>query len=389
MSERASASTRYRGPMIAVEILFWASLAAILWTHVGYPLAAALLASLHTRHVRKADVTPSVTVIIPAHDEEDVIAARLDNLLALDYPHEQLEIVVASDASTDGTDAIVSSYAARDPRIRLLAAPARRQARRPEPRRRREHARRRRVLGRELEMGARRTEQARPQSRRRGRVVRLREAPPRAPGRHEPRGRLLALRALAARERVTLGSITGGNGAIYAVRRTDYVSHRFGQDLGLPDAMVKNGKRAVYEPEAVASEKPAGQRRGGVPPQGAHVPVGVAAHVPGPDARRASARCTSSSSISHRVLRYTSGLLHVVLLATSIALASHGLVFAVVLAGQLLWLVLAALGRLRVPIPGAGLAYYYFLVTWATIAALVSYLRFGVSPHWERAEGAR
>jgi hypothetical protein len=56
---------------------------------------------------------------------------------------------------------------------------------------------------------------------------------------------------------------------------------------------------------------------------------------------------------------------------------------------QLLWLVLAALGRLRVRVPGAGIAYYYFLVTWATIAALVSYLRFGVSPHWERAEGVR
>jgi len=50
---------------------------------------------------------------------------------------------------------------------------------------------------------------------------------------------------------------------------------------------------------------------------------------------------------------------------------------------------LAALGRLRVPAPGAGIAYYYFLVTWATIAALVSYLRFGVAPHWERAEGVR
>jgi hypothetical protein len=89
------------------------------------------------------------------------------------------------------------------------------------------------------------------------------------------------------------------------------------------------------------------------------------------------------------VLRYASGLLHVVLLATSIALASHGLVYQVVLGAQLAWLALAALGRLRVPVPGAGIAYYYFLVTWATIAALVSYLRFGVSPHWERAEGVR
>ena len=50
---------------------------------------------------------------------------------------------------------------------------------------------------------------------------------------------------------------------------------------------------------------------------------------------------------------------------------------------------IGTVGRLRVRVPGAGIAYYYFLVTWATVAALVSYLRFGVSPHWERAEGVR
>src|SRR4051812_10725946 len=113
----------YGGDVIVVEVLFWASLAAILWTHIGYPVAAALLARVHTRHVRKADVTPSVTIIIPAHDEEAVIGARLDNLLALDYPSGHLEIVVASDASTDGTDAIVAAYGERDSRIRLLPLP--------------------------------------------------------------------------------------------------------------------------------------------------------------------------------------------------------------------------------------------------------------------------
>ena len=95
-----------------MRVLFWASLAGIVWTHVGYPLAAALLARVRTRTVSKADVTPGVTVIIPAHDEEDVIGARLDNLLALDYPAEQLEILVVSDGSTDRTDEIVQAHAA-------------------------------------------------------------------------------------------------------------------------------------------------------------------------------------------------------------------------------------------------------------------------------------
>jgi hypothetical protein len=152
--------------------------------------------------------------------------------------------------------------------------------------------------------------------------------------------------------------------------------------------MVKKGRRAVYEPDAVASEKPPGnleeeyRRKVRMFPWAwQHMFQGRMLAGVGP--------LYLFELFSHRVLRYASGLLHLVLLATSIALASHGLVYAVVLAGQLAWLALAALGRLRVRIPGAGIAYYYFLVTWATVVGLVSYLRFGVSPHWERAEGAR
>jgi hypothetical protein len=185
-----------------------------------------------------------------------------------------------------------------------------------------------------------------------------------------------------------LGSITGGNGAIYAVRREDYVAHRFGQDLGLPDAMVKRGKRAVYEPEAVAFEKPASnledeyRRKVRMFPWAwQHMLEGRMLSGVGP--------LYLFELVSHRVLRYVSGLLHLVLLATSIALARAGVVYDVVLAGQIVWLALALLGRYRARVPGAGIAYYYLLVTWATVAALVSYLRFGVSPHWERAEGVR
>jgi cellulose synthase/poly-beta-1,6-N-acetylglucosamine synthase-like glycosyltransferase len=374
--------------MIVVEVLFWASLAGIMWTHIGYPLTAALLAKLHTRNVRRDDITPSATVIIPAHDEEDVIGARLDNLLALDYPREQLEIIVASDASTDGTDEIVTDYASRDPRVRLLALP-----------RGGKLAALNHAVGestRDVVAFSDANSKWSPDAL--SKLVRnladddvsyvcgkLRLERPDGTNREGIYWRYeLWLRESESR----LGSITGGNGAIYAVRRTDYVSHRFGQDLGLPDAMVKRGKRAVYEPEAVASEKPPGnveeeyRRKVRMFPWAwQHLFEGRMLSGVGP--------LYLFELISHRVLRYASGLLHVVLLGTSIALASHGLVYAIVLAGQLLWLALAALGRLRVPIPGAGLAYYYFLVTWATVAALVSYLRFGVSPQWERAEGAR
>jgi hypothetical protein len=93
--------------------------------------------------------------------------------------------------------------------------------------------------------------------------------------------------------------------------------------------------------------------------------------------------------VSHRLLRYGSGILHLILLVTSFALMRQGLVYELALSAQLAWLVLAAAGRLKAPIPGAGLAYYYFLVTWATLVSLVRYFRFGVPAVWEKAPGTR
>ncbi|MDQ3992443.1 MAG: glycosyltransferase, partial [Actinomycetota bacterium] len=185
-----------------------------------------------------------------------------------------------------------------------------------------------------------------------------------------------------------LGSITGGNGSIYAVRRSDYVTHRFGHDLGLPDAMVKRGRRAVYEPHAVAWEQPPpnledeyGRKVRMFPWAWQHLfEGGMLRGVP---------PLYLAELLSHRALRYGSGALHVALLASSLALVRHGPVYARALAAQLAWLALAAAGRLRLPVPAAGLAYYYALVSWATLVALGRYARHGVPPVWDKAAGTR
>src|SRR5689334_16041369 len=105
------------------KTVFWATGGAIVWTHAAYPLAANALSRVRGRPVRKADVTPTIALIIPAHDEEDVIERRLENLLALDYPADRLAIYVASDASTDRTDELVRAISAREPRVTLLPMP--------------------------------------------------------------------------------------------------------------------------------------------------------------------------------------------------------------------------------------------------------------------------
>jgi cellulose synthase/poly-beta-1,6-N-acetylglucosamine synthase-like glycosyltransferase len=79
------------------EIIFWLSAAALGYTYVGYPILIAALSMLRPKRVRRDKYEPSVTVIITAYNEERALPAKLENTLALDYPRELVEIIVASD----------------------------------------------------------------------------------------------------------------------------------------------------------------------------------------------------------------------------------------------------------------------------------------------------
>jgi len=87
------------------------------YAFAGYPLLVRALARLRPRSLSPAGIEPTVSFLIAAYNEEAVIAKKLENTLALDYPREKLEIVVASDASTDGTHAVVRGFAERGVRL--------------------------------------------------------------------------------------------------------------------------------------------------------------------------------------------------------------------------------------------------------------------------------
>ncbi len=106
-----------------ITFLFWFSLAVVIYVYVGFAFLAALVARLRNRQVKKGPITPRVSLIIPAYNEEASIAEKLDNVLALDYPLDKLEIIVASDGSNDSTESIVRRYA--DQGVRLLGFPRR------------------------------------------------------------------------------------------------------------------------------------------------------------------------------------------------------------------------------------------------------------------------
>ena len=94
-------------------IVFWLSLFLIVHPYITYPLALRAWAVVRRRSVRRAAIEPSISVLVPAYNEVEVIAATLEALLAQDYPKDKLQIVVVSDCSSDGTDDVVRSYADR------------------------------------------------------------------------------------------------------------------------------------------------------------------------------------------------------------------------------------------------------------------------------------
>jgi glycosyltransferase involved in cell wall biosynthesis len=108
--------------MIA-ELAFWCSAVIVLYAYAGYPCALMALSRFRHRPVRKGHATPRVSFIITAHNEEARLPGKIQNTLAQDYPRDLLEIIVASDCSTDGTDAIAE---ANGDRVRLVRAPRRR-----------------------------------------------------------------------------------------------------------------------------------------------------------------------------------------------------------------------------------------------------------------------
>jgi cellulose synthase/poly-beta-1,6-N-acetylglucosamine synthase-like glycosyltransferase len=357
--------------VIAAVVLFWGSLVALAWTHALYPAAVALAARVRTRAVAADDAyLPSVAVIVTAYNEEGSIERRLENLRALDYPPELLEVVVTSDASTDRTEEFAAAAGARvirNPRGGKVAA--------------QDAA----VRATEADVVAFSDANASwaPDALRK--LVRNLADPRVAyvcghlrletPDGRNKEGVYWRYELLTRESESRLGSVTAGNGAIYALRRPDYVEvdPRFGHDLALPYVMVQRGRRAVYESEALAFERPTPTNETEYRRK-----VRMFEHtwliVLRGRMLRGQPPGYLLALLSHRHLRYLSGVLHVILLGSSLALLGQGPVYAVFLGLQL--------GLLAAALVGVGVARYYVLITWATVVALWNYLRRGVPATW-------
>ena len=374
-----------------MRALFWIPVALLTWAQAGYGVFLAVL--------RRAGAPawtppapgpgrPRVTLVVAAYKEETVIAAKVANALALDWPRDRLQVIVAVDGGAEaGADATAAR--AREAGADLVL---------------------------ELARGGKYRAQAAAVGYATGELLAFSDA--NSMWDREALAHLAAAFAdpdvgyacgqvrfvneagtnqegvywryeMWLREHESaLASVTAGNGAIYAVRPEAFLPIE-GHDLALPFNVVKAGRRAVYVPSARATEKmvptvegewarkrrmmsyawPIVLRGGLIDPRGYPPLYGL-------------------MIASHRVLRYASPFLHVIAALATLALLGRGRAYAAAAAVQAATLAASVAGA-RVPSRPLLIARYYVLTTAALAAGLYDWLRHGAEVGWETPEGTR
>jgi glycosyl transferase family 2 len=373
-----------------MKVAFWIVAGLLVYAQLGYPLLLWLLARAHGGRAGAAvdgAGARDVSLIIAAHAEEPVIAAKVANALALDYPRDRLEVIVSCDGSPDATPELARRAGAD--------------------------------LVLELPHGGKVRAQDAAVERARGELVAFSDANAQwEPGalralvkafddpavgyacgqvrfqsdagtnqeglywRYE-----MAVRGLESR----LQSVTAGNGAIYATRRESYlvVDPIMGHDLSFPFNMVKRGWRAVYVPEARATEKMVPSIEGEFARKRrmmSHAwPIVIKGGLLSP---RGYPPLYALMIASHRAVRYASPFLHVIALVTNALLLGEGAIYVAAFAVQLAVLGGALLARV-VPLRPLLICRYYVLTTAAIAAGLWDWARHGTPAGWSPPEGTR
>jgi cellulose synthase/poly-beta-1,6-N-acetylglucosamine synthase-like glycosyltransferase len=244
-----------------MEVIFWLLAAVVVYVYAGYPLLLVVLSGLGARRpVRKSEIEPGVTLIVSAFNEAAVIAEKIRNSLALDYPREKIEVLVISDASDDGTDEIVGQFAAQG--VRLL----------------RMNDRGGKTLGLNAGVRAAKGEivvfsdanaMYLPDAIRKmtrnfadpavGAVVGESTYADAAGGAQKSESLYWKYETGIKRLETQIGSTVGGDGAIYAIRRSLYRDMRADalSDFVNPMQIVMAGYRCIYEPQAQSVEEAA------------------------------------------------------------------------------------------------------------------------------------
>lgn len=377
---------------LALEYAFWIAAGLLVYTQFGYPLLVGLLSRPAPSPASLPDdELPSVSLVIAAYKEASVIEAKVANALALDYPRDRLQVIVACDGSPDDTPALARAAGAD--------------------------------LVLDLPHGGKMAAQNSAVEKATGELLAFSDANTMwepdalhrlataidAPGVDYVCGNVSFVNEsgtnqeglywryemwLRARESA-LRSVTAGNGAIYAVKRDAYsdIKPVTGHDLTLPFSVVKRGGRAIYEPVARASETMVPSVEGEFRRKRRMMSFAWPIVLRGGMLRPGGYGLVYGwMMLSHRLLRYAAPLLHLVALVTSAVLAADSTLYAVLLGLQIALLIAAVAARF-VRIKPLLVARYYVLTTASIALGLFDYLRQGtqatLDAGWAPPEGTR
>jgi cellulose synthase/poly-beta-1,6-N-acetylglucosamine synthase-like glycosyltransferase len=357
--------------------LFWMSIGVLVYVYVGYPLLLAAIRLVGRRAVQRRPIEPRVCVFIAANDEQAVIGAKLQNTLALDYPPDRLEVVVASDGSVDGTNEIVRSFA---PRVRLLEFVPRRG----------------KIATINDGVGAVTSDiivfsDANTFLERDAVRALVKNFADQHVGAVSGDVALIGERASLGRSEdlyyryerwmqraeSEVGSMIGADGALYAIRRVLFVpppSDTILDDMAIPMAVIRAGKRVVYEGEARAFEQGAETALEEFARK-SRVIAGAAQFMRRRDSSiPLAASQVILSLVSHKALRWLSPVFAAATLLASVALAGESRLYSTALTAQLALVGLGLAGcvpALRT-LGIVAVAHYFCLVQ---AAAAVGFLR--------------
>lgn len=374
-----------------IEALFWLSVAALFYTYAGYPLLLFILSKLRGRPVRAEAYEPTVSVIIAAYNEEQDIAAKLENTLSLDYPKGKLEIIVTSDCSADRTDEIVLSFASRGVRlhrqIQRLGKTAAQNAAVE-------------IASGEILLFSDATTHYRSDVLRKlvpnfadkevgcvtGRVIYTADESTVAEGTRS----YWSYEFLLKKYESSIGSLIGVCGCMYAVRKSAYVPlyHEACSDFLIATMMVQQGLRAIYVPSAVCTEEPNAEAT-----KELSVRVRIIAQTFADLWRNREMLNPLRKGfyaiqlLSHKVMRYLAPVFLLVLLIASGMLVFRSWFYALVFGLQIIFYSLAAVSwvfeKVGVKISLISLPQYFVITNLASLIAFFKLLRGERYIKWE------
>jgi cellulose synthase/poly-beta-1,6-N-acetylglucosamine synthase-like glycosyltransferase len=377
---------------VSFEIVLWIAVIAILYTYAFYPVLLAVLSALRGKPVRRGENTPVVTMIIAAYNEERDLEEKLKNTLALDYPKSHLQIIVASDCSQDATDQIALSYASRGVELHRQAERHGKTAA--------QNAAVEKARG-EILLFSDATTLYRPNVLRvivpnfadpdvgcvTGRVIYTDDAESTV---GQGTRSYWNYEFLLKKGESSLGSLIGVCGCMYAVRKSAYVPlyNEACSDFVIATVMVRQGLRAIYEPNAVCWEEPNAQAK-----KELAVRVRIATQTLADLWRNREMLNPlrrgfyAIQLLSHKVMRYLTPVFLLIVFITSGVLAVNSWFYALIFACQLAVYSLAALSSVleRAGLKSHFLAFpqYFVITNLASLLALVKLIRGERYIRWE------